>query len=194
MNYVKIEEVFKEIKSTIDIETTNIDIKINNFISEFNTEFDITDAKKRAKAEVLAWAGYDTIIKLYILGLNGSCIIELHSVLERLISREINNYFNLNSYESISSFFKKLTLYDYSYIIEEMGIINLEDKKFLQKLNKMRNSFAHKNEKIFSNIFLSGRKISFLDIDSQSKNFDCLTLILNSIRILIKIADYSMNS
>lgn len=73
-------------------------------------------------------------------------------------------------------------------ILQNLGIFDEEDIKFAEKLTALRNGLAHKNPRRISNMLLSGKKISVLDIDSVMSKHDCVTLIIKTIHLMVKMS------
>jgi hypothetical protein len=162
--------------------------KLKKFVSSFKEEFPLENTQNRGSAEALTWALMDGPLLLYALGKNGSAIVELHGILEMFATRKIVAFLPPPLKETIKSrVIKRCTSEDLALILCGLGIWSKEDVKFVEKLKKLRNGFAHKNPKLISNAVCSGKEISMLDIDSVMGDINCVPLIVKTIKLLLKM-------
>lgn len=189
-----INKTVEELIISIEKNLPGIKNKFDNFIDTFNKEFPLENIEDRGRAEAITWALMDVPLVLYCLGMNGAAIIELHSIIERFALRETITNLTIPSKKSIATrLVERCTLSDFASILFDLRIFDRDDLKFVKKLSKIRNGLAHKNPKIISDVVYSGKKISFLDIDSVITNIDCVPLIIKTIRLMIKMSKHTNN-
>jgi len=184
-----IEELISSIEASLPIAHTRLDKFTEAYSKEFPLETLLED---RGRADALAWALMDGPLALYAIGMNGSAIIELHGILERFVLRETVNHLADPSKRSlIYRVLERRTLSDLASMLCDLGVFYKEDVRFAEKLNALRNGLAHKNPKVISKLLFSGKEISFLDIDSAISKFDCVPLIVGTIRLLVRMSKTS---
>ena len=179
----------EELIISIENNLPGMNNKLYEFIEIFNREFPSDNPEDRGRAEAITWALMGAPLILYSLGMNGAAIIELHGIVERLALREtVNNIASISKKSIVTDVMERCTLSDFTSILFDLEILDKDDLKFSKKLSRIRNGLAHKNPEIISNVAYSGKKISFLDIDSVINNFDCIPFIIESIRLLVKMS------
>lgn len=185
-----IENIIEELKTYVINELPKSQIRLNNFIEIFNKEFSFDDDPyKKGAAEALTWAIMSGPLILFALGMNGSAIIELHSILERIAIREVKVNLSIPKKSStLSRLIERYGLLRSARILKDLGILNEEDVKFTEKITKLRNAVAHKNPKKISNLIGSEEEISWLDIPSAMSKFDCTIFIIDSINLLYEMS------
>ena len=179
----------EELIISIENNLPGMNNKFREFIEIFDREFPSDNPEVRGGAEAITWALMGAPLILYGLGMNGAAIIELHGIVERLALREtVNNIASISKKSIVTDVMERCTLSDFTSILFDLEILDKDDLKFSKKLSRIRNGLAHKNPEIISNVAYSGKKISFLDIDSVINNYDCIPFIIKSIRLLVKMA------
>ena len=189
-----VEYMKKEIvKKCSDVRS--VEIKMNLFIEclenyigkNFPTDYD------RAAFNTLTVVLLDGPLLLYAIGMNTSAIMELHSILERFSLREVSKILANPSQESVvKKTLERYTLPGLAKILhDDLDILDDEDVKYAESLNKLRNGIAHRNEKVISYALLSGRAISLLDIDHEVNKIDIKPYkpyLLSGIAFLYKLS------
>ena len=189
LDQFSIEKTIDELAISIEKELPLVKSKLKKFVNSFNKKFPYKNREDRIRAEALTWALMSGPLILYGLNMNGSAIIELHGILERFVLRESVQLIAIPTKKKIVfKIFERFTLNDLISILYNQDIILKEDVNFVKKLTKIRNGLAHKNPRIVSNIILSGKKISVLDIDAVMEKFDCTPLIINTINLFVKLS------
>lgn len=191
-----LDEQLKDLNKSISECGPNFKKRIKIFKNKFNETYPLKDnPKKRGAIESFIWALMDNPLLLYGLNINGLIIVELFGILERFTAREvINNIkfpFRSPNFEKIINFHN---LSDYALILLDLGVLNKDDIKFIEKLSKLRNGVAHKNPKPIANLLNSGKIFSFLDIDSQMEKIDPLLYIFQTIDILYKLFSFNLKN
>lgn len=185
---LSISDTLAEVASFVEGSLPSVRKRLTEFLRAFNREYKVP--KERAFAESLAWALMEDPITLYALKLNGAALVELHAILERFATRDLNE----SRTESLltvdlKKFAGRAGLVDLAKAYLELGIWNRQDVKFCIALNKLRNGVAHKNPCIISNRIRSGRPIHIVDIDSVMAKVDIIPYILTTIHLLIKLVN-----
>ena len=183
-------EAIESITSVLEDGLPRYKVRLTRFMKEFNTVFPKDQAlESRVRAEALTWALMDVPLFLYAVGLNGAAITELHSILERLTIRELAEHLSSpRKKETINRIIERYALLDLVQILAEMELIEKEQVKYVKKLSKLRNGIAHKNPLVISNALLSGKRISFLDIDATISKVECVPLLIEGIRYLVRLS------
>jgi len=190
---LSINRTIEELISSIEASSTIAHTRLDNFVQAYTTEFPLEPLlEDRGRADALTWALMDGPLVLYAIGMNGSAIIELHGILERFVLRETVNHLADPSKRSPTyRVLKRRTLSDLASMLCDLEVFDREDVKFAEKLNALRNGLAHKNPEVISKLLFSGKEISFLDIDSAIGKFDCVPLIVGTIRLLVRMSKTS---
>jgi hypothetical protein len=133
---------------------------------------------------------FDGPLLLYAIGMNTSAIMELHSILERFSLRDVSKILANPSQESVvKKTLERYTLPGLAKILHnDLDILDDEDVKYAESLNKLRNGIAHRNERVISYALLSGRAISLLDIDHEVNKIDIKPYLLSGIAFLYKLS------
>jgi len=133
----------------------------------------------------------DSSLILYALGRNGAAIVELHSVLERQAIEKLAKLILLPEKIDIGRrTLDRLTLKDLASMLQDCGILNKDDIKFVEKISKLRNGLAHRNPTGISNAMLSGQALLEVEIDSVLSELDYISYTIAAIRFLIKVLDW----
>ena len=186
---ISINETMAEIMSSLSNNLSIAKSRLDRFIDAFNSRFPDNRAEDRGRAEAITWALMGGPLILYALNLNGSVIIELHGILESFALRDAIMHIALPSKRVLAfGISERCNLRDSAVILQNLGIFDEEDIKFEQKLTALRNGLAHKNPRRISNMLFSGKRISVLDIDSVMSKYDCLTLIIKTIHLMVKMS------
>lgn len=74
-----------------------------------------------------------------------------------------------------------------------LGIWSKGDLNFIQRLSKIRNGIAHKNELIISKVLNNGKETHYLNIESLADNHESVDYILQSVKLLVKLIEYSID-
>lgn len=179
----------EELIISIENSLPGMNNKFCEFIEIFNREFPLDNPEERGGAEAITWALMGAPLILYSLEMNGAAIVELHGIVERLALREtVNRIASASKKSIVMDVMQRRTLPDFSSILCDLEILDKDDLKFSKQLSRIRNGLAHKNPKIISDVAHSGKPIHFLDIDSVINNYDCVPLIIKSIRLLVKMS------
>jgi hypothetical protein len=164
--------------------------RMKNLLKAIDKEFPKTSKEKvaqRVGIETLIWALLGGPILLFSLGLNGSVIIEIQGILERLSIRDITNFLSRrdpHNKDIIRGLIERKSLVDLATILNKIGAWDSEDLAWTKKISTLRNAAAHKNP----------RKIgitSFLDVDASLAKIDVIPHIIMSIHLLNKLSLYS---
>ena len=179
------------------LENNNSEIKkgekrLSIFLKLFNNKFQ-ESAYSKGVAEAITWALFQSVISLYANGNNSSVIIEIHSILEKFSIRDLPVALSDDkiSQSIIKDLIDRKSLSDIAVYFEKLGIWSKPDLKFVEKLSKIRNGIAHKNEKLISKTLNSGNETHHLDIDSIVSKFDPCELIITSIELFVKLSNYT---
>jgi uncharacterized protein YutE (UPF0331/DUF86 family) len=172
---------------------------VDAFDSEFTTSFSVDNLAeeeqvkyfRRAKAKFLVNLFIDGSVLLYALGRNGAVLIELHSIVERQAIEALSEQILLPEKIEIGlKLIERLTLPDISLMLRDCGLIDNDDVKFAQRLNKIRNGLAHRNTKVISNAVYSGRKVSDVSIDFVMEEVDFIPFAVGAVKLLVKLIDW----
>jgi hypothetical protein len=85
--------------------------------------------------------------------------------------------------------FSKKTLNDVAEYFKIISLWTDGDVKFAKKLTHVRNGIAHKNGELVSKHLGDGKKTLLTSIDEITKSVDTIPYIVQTIELLIKIAD-----
>jgi hypothetical protein len=85
---------------------------------------------------------------------------------------------------------ERLTLPDISLMLRDCDLLDNEDVKFAQKLNKIRNGLAHRNTKVISNAVYSGRELSDVAIDFVMEEVNFIPFAVGAVKLLVKLMDW----
>jgi len=190
---ISIEKTIDELIVSLEKELPEGRIRLKKFIDFFKKKFPLEqNPERRGRADAITWALMDVPLILYGLNKNGSAIIELHGILERFVLRE-TVYLIRGSLEEgiLTRVFERFTLPELVEILYNLKKMEKADVKFAKKLTRIRNGLAHKNPRIISNIVLSGKEISVLDIDTVMTKFDCVPLLINAIDFLVRLSAFT---
>jgi len=169
----------------IMVEVENVQNRLDELKSSFKGEFLSEDDGDGYEAQLTAAQYMQGAFILYSLGLNGSAIIEIYGIFER-----ISLWYVAQLSQLPLQFLERHTLPDFAQALKNFQVLDEQDVKFLGKLANLRNSLAHKNPDKLANAAFSGRAIGFLDIDIEMAKYPILPLINDSIRCLKKITDH----
>ncbi len=164
--------------------------RLQKFVNAFDEAFHHNNKDARNTAQTLMWILFPSTIFLYATNLNGAAITEIHSVLELFtIAVATRQIASDERYKNIHNRIERYTLPDAVKVLVDLDLLTKDDLKFAKKLNNLRNGLAHKNAKKVSNAILSGRELNALDITSTMATIDCIPLILNAIKYLLKLLE-----
>ena len=171
-----------------------VEMKLNLFIDCFENyiEKNFPADHDRAAFNILTVLLFDGPLLLYSIGMNTSAIMELHSILERFSLRDVSKILANPSQESVvKKTLERYTLPGLAKILHnDLDILDDEDVKYAESLNKLRNGIAHRNERVISNALLSGRAISLLDIDHEVNKIDIKPYLISGIAFLYKLSKH----
>ena len=168
----------------------------SNLIGIIHPNKQIIETKflEQIKANLIVRLYLDNSIILYALGKNGAAIIEMYSILERQTIEKLSNTFILPEKKGIGQkILDRLTLKDVAGLLKDSEILDTDDIKFVNKINKLRNGFAHRNLEAISKAILSGKQLKEYEIDSLPSDQEYIQYVLQAIRYLIKIFDIEPN-
>jgi len=174
----------------------------------FSVQFSLPDMKKRLQSlideleeefprslsltyTVAQWALRDLLkgaIVLYLLGLNGSAIVDLYAILEDNARTDISIVPNFTKPQAaaVTTLAERHTLFDFAKFYFALNVWSAEDVSFVKKLTTIRNGVAHRNPAKISRQLLGGKAIDFGEIDQVLSTANLPELIVNSITIIIK--------
>ena len=187
------------LKSSVDGRLPDIEHRIDGLATALEAKFPWPDETSNLKqlaervvkqivAQQVTQLFLDTSLVLYILGWNGPAIIELHSVLEReAIEELVVLLFQPDKIEIGYRVMGRRTLQELAPLLQECGVLDDDDIKFVQRLGKLRNGLAHKNAQLISNVVFSGKEIGVGDIDWAISNVDYIPLAIDAICLLMKV-------
>ncbi|MCJ7633754.1 hypothetical protein MUP77_15370 [Candidatus Bathyarchaeota archaeon] len=146
---------------------------------------------ERAKVNIILKLFMDGSLMLYAFGRYGAAIIELHGALERQEVERLAKLILLSERVDVGlKAIERHTLPDVTVMLRDCGILNKEDVKFAQKLNRLRNGLAHGNAKVVSDDLLSGRELLNADVESAVSDSDYIPLAIGTIHLLVKILEW----
>jgi uncharacterized protein YutE (UPF0331/DUF86 family) len=197
------EDAVSWIQPLIESYSSDIEARLQKFADSFNRKFpssysvdNRTDEERdkyfrRIRAATLIKLQIDSSVLLYVLGRNGAAIIELHAIVERAAIEALSQQILLPDKIDIGlKLVERLTLPDISALLRDCSIIDNDDVKFAQSLNKLRNGLAHRNTKVLSRVVYSGRKLSDAEIDFVMEDVDYISLAVGSVGFLLKITKW----
>jgi hypothetical protein len=162
------------------------------FEAEFGINSNFSNISEYDKAADIASRFLGPSIILYALGFEGSCLIELYALLERLAIEIASNAVTMNSSrrEIIAKMLRRKSLNEVKKVLIDMAIWDKGDSRFLNQFTKIRDGTAHKNTDEISKVITGGRNLHFLDIDDALRDFDAALYIMASIRLMLKLFYY----
>ncbi len=169
----------------------NARARLNEFGDTLYKEIydNLNDYDKGRLAAVVGIFLHSTLL-LFAVGLNGSAIIELHSVLERIAVIQTAKYLAIPSKRTmLSDMIERFTLPDLASMLKDLGVLDKRDLEYTRQLSALRNGIAHKNPKVISNKLLSGQGLSFIDIDEVLSQVDCVPQLIGAVRFFIRLTD-----
>lgn len=185
---LKIESIIDSVAEKNKHEIQNGKKRLAKFLKIFNQEFPKGDIF-RAPAEALTWALYDSVISLYANGNNSFVIMEIHSILEKYSIRDLPIVLTEN--KIVQSIIKDLidrkNLSNIAVYFGRLDVWSKTDLKYVERLARIRNGIAHKNEKLISKAINSGNETHHLDIESIVNELDTCELIITSIKLCVKL-------
>lgn len=190
-NFNLLGETIEDVIASLDSALPAAKPKLDQFVSEYDKAFPREDNPyDRGRAEAITWALMGTPLLLLAIGMNGPVITELHAILERLAIRELAWHIAAAKHRKVAAnLAERFTLPDLVSQLCELNILDKEDAKHARQLNTLRNGIAHKNPRGISNALLSGKELSFLDVDSVvMTNIDCIPLLISAIRFLLELS------
>lgn len=186
----------------------NKEIKERSKIAEkkISTLFDGIHDKSKTPYEMgyndaILTVAIDNAVFCYSLGLDSHCIVELYGVIEYFIirtlkdefftiktSNELKNFLDKEKYDSeVEYFLRKIKTRDLVLILKKIGALDNKDLKSFEKLENLRNCFAHKNVVRLSK-YIDIRKIpNFFEIDTPEIKIDAKKHIEDTLVILRKL-------
>lgn len=182
-------ETIQEITSFAENALPRVKERFNQFINRFDTTFSKENKSQRELAEAMVFVFMRAPLFLYALGMHGAAVTELHSLIERLTLEQASRRLSKGSTsEIVENLLERHTLPTLADALFKLDLLNQDDLNFARKLNRLRNSVAHRNPRLVSKSVLSGKKISSLDIDKALSNVDSCDLILKAIKFVPKLA------
>lgn len=191
--YVKelgIENRLKEVQESI---INSIEPGKKRFVKlqkELDKKFPVNTAKRGA-ADGLTYFLFDSAFELYFIGNNSALFIELQGLLERFCLNKACDFIAVDDIAKnilVDSFSKK-TLNDIAEYFKVISLWTDDDVRFAKKLTQIRNGIAHKNAELVSKHLGDGKKSLLTSIDDITKNVETIPYIINTIELIIKIAD-----
>lgn len=187
----------------IEHSLSEVEDRLNEFVNALENEFpgpnDLYDLfqqnpdmlLERARVNIILKLFIDGSLILYAFGRYGAAIIELHGTLERQAIERLTKLILLPERVEIGlKAIERHTLPDVTIMLRDCGILDKEDVKFAQKLNRLRNGLAHRNAKVVSNVLLSGQGLLDADLESAVSDSDYIPLAIGTIRLLTKILEW----
>jgi len=187
-----IENIIAEIVTYLENVLSKTKQKLKEFIEIFNKKYPIKDnPRKRGEYEALTWVMMKEPLILHAIGMNGSAVIELYSVLERFAVREVENIVKTPKKSStLSKTIERYNLVRSTRILKECGILENSDLQLANNLSRLRNAAAHKNPKKIPNI-LKSEDLSWLDVTNVLSKVNCVPLMMESLNFVYKLYKYS---
>jgi hypothetical protein len=192
------------LKPLIEDGLSDIQVRLDNLVNALEQEFptlysvenqsdeEIEKFMRRTKAATIVKHHIDSALILYALGRNGAALIDLHAAVERQSIEILAEQIFLPEKREIGlRLLERKTLKEFSGMLRDCNLINDEDVKYVEKLNKLRNGLAHRNTKVTSNIVFSGRELLEVDIDSVMSDVDYIPYMIGAINFLIKITEWN---
>lgn len=163
--------------------------KLDAFTQEYELHFPaVENPRKRGFADAVLWALMGGPVVLYSLGMNGSALSDLHSIVERYSVLKTPQFIlKDNKTETAKRFLERKSLPEIGEILLECEVVNEQDVLWTKQITKLRNGYAHKNEKLIEKVTTPGRSIHTLDIDSEMRKIDCIHHIIAGIEFLYRI-------
>ncbi len=184
----EIEETSQEIRKWIMAVSDEAKQRLDAYLKNFNEEFPRSDPLLYGASNALTWGLMGQPLALFAIGLNGPAIIELHSILETFSTRAVIHQLKIaDEQATLQETIQFLPLPKVASILLDMSIWNSEDVKFANRLSRLRNGLAHKNQKTISNVVLSGKTIPLLDIDNVMTKVDLIPFLIGTTKLLIKL-------
>jgi hypothetical protein len=192
------------LKPLIEDSLSDIQVRLDNLVNALEQEFptsysvenqseeEIEKFMRRTKAATIVKHYVDSALILYALGRNGAALIDLHAAIERQSIETLAEQIFLPEKRGIGlTLLERKTLKEFSGMLQDCNLINDEDVKYAEKLNKLRNGLAHRNTKVTSNSVFSGRELLEVDIDSVMSDVDYIPYMIGAINFLIKIMEWN---
>jgi hypothetical protein len=193
---------FRAVQTSIVHSLSGMEGRLNSLVNALENEYPWPDdmlalAKpgvhrenlaKRLAARTAVGTFIGDSILLYALGRNAAAIVDLHAILERQSVDRLAEYIlQPDRLEIGLPVIERRYLPELASLLRDCGILDTDDVKYTQKLNRIRNGLAHRNMKAVSNALFSGQDISQLDLDARISEIDIIPLIVQAVRFLIKI-------
>lgn len=187
---VGIENRLNEVQDTIE---KSIDPGKKRFIAllkQLDKKFPPNTAL-RGSADGITYFLFDSAFELYFIGNNSALFIELQGLLERFCINKACDFLAVDDIAKsiLQDSFSKKTLNDIAEYFQTISLWTSDEVKFARKLTQIRNGIAHKNGELVSKHLGDGQKKLMTSIDETTKKADAIPYIIQTIELLVKIAD-----
>jgi len=145
---------------------------------------------RRMLASIMLYLALRDSIYLYALNMDGASIVDAYSVVERVASRVVLRSLSADTPSKlVDRLTEHIRLPDLAEILKEQEVWDDSDVAIARRLSKLRDGIAHRNEKKISNLLFSGKKISPPDIPRVATRADTRSIILESLRLILKATE-----
>jgi len=185
-----LKDTIADLEKYINRSSSDFKHRIKHFMKRYNNEFPIkSKIKERAIAESMIYILFRRSLFLYCFDLKGACVIDIHSLVERLLIEHVVRKVFKKEDDISLKLVEKNSLPEIARMLEKLELLGKESVKYSEKLNRIRNAIAHRNPNIISKLFLGGKKITSLDIDSAVDKVDCISLLFGAIYLIMDLAN-----
>jgi uncharacterized protein YutE (UPF0331/DUF86 family) len=190
------------LKQFIEHDVSDIEERLSAFVDALEEEFPCPSdpsellqnpsiVLQQSKVRSVIQLHLDSSLILYAFRRYSAAIIELHGALERQAVERLVELISLPEKADVGlKAIERRTLPELAVMLRDCGVIDKDDIKFIQKLNRLRNGLAHRNAKVVSNALLSGQEILNVDIDATVDATDYVPLVIRAIHLFVKIFDW----
>lgn len=144
-------------------------------------------ALRRIWAAAVLYLALRDATYLYSLSMDAAAIVDMYSVVERFTGRVVlRRISGKTRSKTVARMIERTSLPDLADMLREHQIWGDADIAVVRRLTKLRNGIAHRNEMSISKLLYSGKKISPLDIPRAAMRVDTPSIILASLRLILK--------
>lgn len=192
---LSLENTVQDLHARLDSQMDVAHKRLDEFAAAFRTRFTRGDSlEKRASTEAILWALMDTPVILHALGMNGSAILEVHSVVERYSIVKTPRFIaRIEGRRTVERLLERRSLPEIAEILHKHGAINEQSLSWAKRVTKLRNGYAHKNKTLMQKAIMSKRRMHFLDIDREVGKVDCVHHILAGIDFLYQVFEAELS-
>ena len=191
--YIKplgIENRLKEVQETIEKSIEPGRKRFLELLKQLDKKFP-PNTQLRGSADGITYFLFDSTFELYFIGNNSALFIELQGLLERFCINKACDFIAVDDIAKsiLEDSFSKKTLNDIADYFQTISLWTAEEVKFARKLTQIRNGIAHKNGELVSKHLGDGQKKLMTSIDEITKKVDAVPFIIQTIELIVKIAD-----